>query len=214
MFSKSQLQEFIPGISKRQIDEARRHADLRGPGKPSSPPEIRRMRLEATKTDHFLDFISSSSLLQDVSYGTKSLKLDSGEKLRVRLQYDHKQATNAILLWKAYLLRTVTQEKAKQDILANLGKRSTLMIMDWAMKFQAMKFRERMDHFFGKLGRSWHVTCAIKREDHGRLEVDTFVHLFDSCVQDWFSQCCVNYRTHHFCDEDGRSTAHQSLPTL
>ena len=83
MFSKSQLQEFIPGISKRQIDEARRHADLRGPGKPSSPPEIRRMRLEATKTDHFLDFISSSSLLQDVSYGTKSLKLDSGEKLLV-----------------------------------------------------------------------------------------------------------------------------------
>jgi len=66
IFSKSQLQEILPGISKRQIDEARRHADLRGPGKLPSPPEIRRMRLEATKTDHFLDFISSSSLLQDV----------------------------------------------------------------------------------------------------------------------------------------------------
>jgi len=83
IFSKSQLQEILPGISKRQIDEARRHADLQGPGKLPSPPEIRRMRLEATKTDHFLDFISSSSLLQDVSYGTKSLKLDSGDKLLV-----------------------------------------------------------------------------------------------------------------------------------
>ena len=334
MFSKSQLQEFIPGISKRQIDEARRHADLRGPGKPSSPPEIRRMRLEATKTDHFLDFISSPSLLQDVSYGTKSLKLDSGEKLlvpaiirtvipsriikqyqsfcksvefkpysertlfrildacgveafdklasivtllqdngvdvswanaithdlkagkrylktdykthmssegrckdhcttfslsdlnnaeysescnhehdpachecarlacvcdaitvkineknvswteeqRVRVQYDHKQATNAILLRKAHLLRTVTQEKVKQDILANLDKGSTRMIMDWAMKFQPMEFRERMDDFFGKRGRSWHVTCAIKREDDGRLEV-TAVSRFGSVLR-------------------------------
>ena len=72
IFNKSQLQEIVPGILKRQIDDARRHADLRGPGKPSIPPEIRRMRLEATKTDHFLDFICSSSLLQDVSYGTKS----------------------------------------------------------------------------------------------------------------------------------------------
>ncbi|XP_067037496.1 uncharacterized protein [Acropora muricata] len=378
IFSKSQLQEILPGISKRQIDEARKHTDLRGPGKLPSPPEIRRMRLEATKTDHFLDFISSSSLLQDVSYGTKSLKLDSGEKLlvpaairtvipsriikqyqsfcesvefkpysdrtlfrildacsaskqvtlqgldyiategveafdklksnvtllqdsgvdviwaneitqdlkackrylktdykthisseerckdhctifslsdpnntehskscdhehdlschecarlacvcdaiaikiddknnclteeqRVRARYDYKQATKSIYLWKAHLLRTVTQEKAKQDILANLDKGSTLMIMDWAMKFQPMKFRERMDDFFGKRGRSWHVTCAIKREEDDRLEVDTFVHLFDTCVQDWFS-----YRTHPFSGQDRKSTTHQSLLTL
>lgn len=81
IFSKIQTQEIIPGISKTQIDEARRHADLKGPGKTPSPPEIRRMRLEATKTDHFLDFILLLSLLQDVLYGTKSLKFDSGEKL-------------------------------------------------------------------------------------------------------------------------------------
>ena len=61
-FSKSQLMEIIPGISKRQIDDTRRHADLRGPGKPSNAPEIIRVHLDATKTDHFLDFISSSSL--------------------------------------------------------------------------------------------------------------------------------------------------------
>ena len=73
----------IPGISKRQTDEARKHADLRGPGRPQNPPEIRRMRLDTTKMDHFLEFISSSALLQDVSYGTKLLKLDSEETLLV-----------------------------------------------------------------------------------------------------------------------------------
>ena len=109
----------------------------------------------------------------------------------VRAQYDHKQATNSILLRKAHPLRTVNQEKAKQDILARLNKGSTLMIMDLAMKFQPMKFRELMDDCFGKRGRTWHVTCAIKKEDDDTLKVDNFEHLFDTCVQDWFSAASV-----------------------
>ena len=34
--------------------------------------------------------------------------------------------------------------------------------------------------------RNWHVSCSIKRasEDEDRVEVDTFVHIFDSCTQD------------------------------
>ena len=113
------------------------------------------------------------------------------EEQRVRVQYDHKQATNSILLCRVHLLRTVNQEKAKQDILVRLDKRSTLMIMDLAMKFQLLKFRELMDDCFGKSGRGWHVTCAIKKEDDDTLEVDTFEHLFDTCVQDWFSATLV-----------------------
>ena len=115
------------------------------------------------------------------------------EEQRARSQYDHKQATNSILSWKAHLIRTVVQEKAKQDVLTNLDKESTLLIMDWAMKFLPMKFRERMDDFYGKRGRSWHVTCSIKRTsvDEDRVEVDTFVHIFDSCTQDWFSVASI-----------------------
>ena len=115
------------------------------------------------------------------------------EEQRARSQYDHKQAINSIILWKAHLLRTVVQEKAKQDVLTNLNKESTLLIMDWAMKFLPMNFRERMDDFYSKGGRSWHVTCSIKRasEDEDRVEVDTFVHIFDSCTQDWFSVASI-----------------------
>ena len=358
-FSKSELQEIIPGLSKRQIDDARTHANLRGPGKHVNPPEIHRMRLETTKNYHFLEFISTFSLLQDVSYGTKTIKLDSGEKLllpaairtlipfriikqyqsycdsvdfkscsertlfrileacsaskqislqgrdyiategneafekikhivsllgdygveltwadkitkdlkankrylktdykahisseerckdhcttfslsdrsnaefsgscnhehdlschecsrltnfieeinaklndkfipltddlRARLLHEQNQATKCIHAWKSKLLHTIVQDNAKQNILANLDRGSMLMIMDWAMKFQPMKSREQMDDFFGKRGRSWHVTCVIKGgDDKGdqSFEVETFVHLLDACVQDWFS---------------------------
>lgn len=110
--------------------------------------------------------------------------------LRARLLQEQNQATKCIHAWKSHLLRTIVQDNAKQDILANLDCGSMLMIMDWAMKFQPMKFREQMDDFFGKRGRSWHVTCVIKRGDDSgdqRVEVETFVHLLDACVQDWFS---------------------------
>ena len=65
--------------------------------------------------------------------------------------------------------------------------------MDWATKFLPMKFRERMDDFYGKRGRNLHVTCSIKRasEDEDRVEVDIFVHIFDSCIQDWFSVASI-----------------------
>ena len=37
------------------------------------------------------------------------------------------------------------------------------------------------------------MTCSIKRasEDEDRVEVDTFVHIFDSCTQDWFSVASI-----------------------
>ena len=37
------------------------------------------------------------------------------------------------------------------------------------------------------------MTCSIKRasEDEGRVEVDKFVHIFDSCTQDWFSVASI-----------------------
>ena len=91
------------------------------------------------------------------------------------------------------MLRTVVQEKAKLDVLTNLDKERTLLTMDWAMKFLSMKFRERMNDLYDKRGRSWHVTCSIKRvsEDEDRVDVDTFVHIFDSCTQDWFSVASI-----------------------
>ena len=57
------------------------------------------------------------------------------------------------------------------------------------MKFLPMKFRERMDDFYGKRGKSWPVTSLIKRAS--KVEVDTFVHIFDSCTQDCISVASI-----------------------
>ena len=82
-YSKSELLALIPGLSKWRIDEARKHAFQTKPGQPIDPPRITRCRLGAVKVDHFLDFLSSPSVLQDVAYGTRTLKLESGESLEI-----------------------------------------------------------------------------------------------------------------------------------
>ena len=73
----------IPGLIKWRIDEAGKYAFTKKPGQPIEPPMLRRTRLDSAKVDHLLDFISSPSFLQDVAYGTRSLKLSTGEKIEI-----------------------------------------------------------------------------------------------------------------------------------
>ena len=82
-FSKQELREMIPGLSKWQIDRARRHAAKEGPGHQVVPIPIKRTRLDPVKTSHFVNFIARPNFLQDVAYGTRELKLDSGEKITI-----------------------------------------------------------------------------------------------------------------------------------
>ena len=82
-YSKTELLQLVPGLTKFRIDEARKHAIQTKPGQPIEPPTITRTRLDPVKVDHFLDFISSPTFLQDVAYRMKTLKLSSGENVEI-----------------------------------------------------------------------------------------------------------------------------------
>ena len=356
-YSKSDLQELIPGLSKYKIDLARKHASEVGGGKPPPEVTIRRSRLDPVKVDHFIDFISTSLYLQDVAFGTRNLKMDDGRKITIpnairtvipsriirqyqnycssnnfepasestlyrvlrvcsasqqkslqgldyylteggrafdtlsdmltslrdngcdgefcreaghdlkasklylksdfkthvsvadgcshhclqyalsdpksdtfsskcnhnhilhcercsaldlvmnnikekimsstlsqdekeRMMYEFDIAKSDIEAWKAHIARTSNQECAKHDVLNNLNDSSVLLVMDWAMKFLPMRFREQMSDFYGKRGRSWHVSCVISKEN-GSYEVECYVHIFNSCTQNWYAVASV-----------------------
>ena len=62
-FSKKELREMIPGLSKWQIDQARRHVAEEGPGQPVVSQPIKRTRLDPVKTNHFINFIASANFI-------------------------------------------------------------------------------------------------------------------------------------------------------
>ena len=66
------------------------------------------------------------------------------------LQHDVISAIDKIEAWKAHILRAVHQDVAKDDILDCMTPQQTLIVMDWAMKFLPMKFRETQGEWFGK----------------------------------------------------------------
>ncbi|RUA04226.1 MAG: hypothetical protein DSY43_06820 [Gammaproteobacteria bacterium] len=111
------------------------------------------------------------------------------EEQKEDLNHDFNCARSNILDWKAHVLRASNQERAKQDFLHDMkAGEEALVVMDWAMKFNQLKFREKQSEWFGKRGLSWHISSVImKSKETKEIEVRSFAHLFDSCTQDWYA---------------------------
>ena len=108
------------------------------------------------------------------------------------LLYDFDRAKVDILRWKAHIIRSVNEEQAKQDSMKSVDATSAVIIMDWAMKFLQMKYREKQSDWFGKRGLSWHISTVItKNFSTGKVELKSYAHILDSCQQDWYAVCSI-----------------------
>ena len=88
------------------------------------------------------------------------------------LIYDFKQARTDIFQWKAHIVRSVNQEAAKQDQLEMIANNpeSVLVVMNLAIKFLQLRYREKKSDWYGKRGLSWHISTAghLQRSGKGR----------------------------------------------
>ena len=79
--------------------------------------------------------------------------------------------------WKAHILRAAHQDTTKSAVVENLANNQVLIIMDWAMKFLPISYCETQRNWFGKKGKSWHVSVAVKKGDDGETEVAGMIYL-------------------------------------
>jgi len=99
------------------------------------------------------------------------------------LLYIYQQAVQAIDAWKAHLLRSVQQDKARTDVLDNIDNTSVHITQDWAMKFLPQKYRESQADWFAKRGISWHISVIVRKQD-GKLQHQAMVHIVKDASQD------------------------------
>jgi hypothetical protein len=92
-------------------------------------------------------------------------------ELKSELLKDIEIAECSILSWKQHLIRSVNQDRCRQDLLQNLKNDEVLIIMDWAMKFLPLSFREKQSEWFGQKGLNWHVCVCIFKDDESNLKV-------------------------------------------
>ena len=80
-FTRPELLILIPSLTKWKIDQARQHAIDVGKGQAVPQEPIYRARISSTQIHHFVDYISRPDMVQDVAFGTNTLKLSSGESI-------------------------------------------------------------------------------------------------------------------------------------
>ena len=80
--SLKELTHYIPGVTPYRFNIARHHRLLHGRGAIVPTDITRRMKVDFAKVDHFLDFITSSHIVQDMPFGEKMLKLSAGEVIK------------------------------------------------------------------------------------------------------------------------------------
>ena len=97
----------------------------------------------------------------------------SGAEQRDEIQHEMDNALQKLEGWKAHILRAAHQDGAKRAVLDSLQTNQVMVIMDWAMKFLPASFRETQRDWFGKKGKSWHISVAITKNEDGEIEVST-----------------------------------------
>lgn len=88
------------------------------------------------------------------------------------IEHDVNTSTPKLDEWKAHILQAAHQDNAKRDIIDHLKHDQVFLIMGWAMKFLPTSFRETQRDWFGKKGKSWHVTVAVTKGDNDEIEVN------------------------------------------
>lgn len=77
------ISEFIPGLTQYRFTEAKLHGLQYGRGAPVPETKSPHIRIERQQLDHFLSFITSPHLVQDMPFGEKHLQLSNGTMLTV-----------------------------------------------------------------------------------------------------------------------------------
>lgn len=81
------LEKLIPGISRHHFTAARRHAAQFGASSLSiqigSQSTILRQRIDPNQVEHFIEFITSQNIIQDLPFGRRKLRLSSGEDIDI-----------------------------------------------------------------------------------------------------------------------------------
>ena len=77
------LQSWIPGLTRYRYNVARQHAHMYEGGAEVETRSVPRMYVSASQLDHFLDFITSEHIIQELPFGERTLKLSSEKKIIV-----------------------------------------------------------------------------------------------------------------------------------
>lgn len=81
--SVERLQRWIPELTKHRFTEAKRHCLVHGRGAPIKSNPTPRQEVPTAQIDHFIAFITSSHIVQELPFGERTITLSTRETVKV-----------------------------------------------------------------------------------------------------------------------------------
>lgn len=78
-----ELQKWIPTLTRYRLNIAKHHLLLHGRGAELPHLKNTRVYIQPEKLDHFVTFITSSQIIQDLPFGEKTLKLSTHREIKI-----------------------------------------------------------------------------------------------------------------------------------
>ena len=114
------IQSYIPGLTSYRFTAARKHSLEYGRGALVPPNKSPRMRIDSKQLDHFLSYITSPHVVQDLLFGQRYLHLSSGEVL---------ETPNVIRAMIPQLILLQYQELCKESGFQPFSRNTALRIL-------------------------------------------------------------------------------------
>ena len=79
----SKLLRYIPGLTRYRFTEAKRHCLTYGRGAPVQSERSPRTDVPSSQIEHFIAFITSAHIVQDLPFGEKSITLSNKDTIKI-----------------------------------------------------------------------------------------------------------------------------------
>ena len=110
------------------------------------------------------------SVLEKVKGAISEYTMQLGKFQAEDYLHEAKNDAAKVFEWRGHILRARNQDQFKRQIFDTLKRDETFVMVDWTMKFIAMKFREKQVEWFAKRRINWHVSSVVVRQEES-LEV-------------------------------------------
>ena len=186
------LQNWIPGLSRYMYNTARHHVLLHGRGTLPPPSKNTRVYVSPEKLDHFITFITSAQVMQDLPFGEKVLKLSSGTEIKIPNVVRNLIPEQTIQQYRSYCKDTSFTPMSRSTLsrilkACSASIRKSLQGLDYIAADGAKAFDELQD-VVEKMARSasqslaWSTTTIDKLKQAKRYlkgDYKVYLHYFD-----------------------------------
>ena len=177
--SLTKIRKWIPGLTRFRFMVARQHALIHGSGKPvPTNPQLRTV-IPEVKLAHFLDFITSSHIIQDLPFGAKTITLSSKQIIQVPNVVRNMIPERIVKQYQAYSAESNFTPMSRSTLLRILrvcsaSTRKALQGIDYISSAGAQAF-EDLEDVADKLGEEGMGLTWAKRQKETLKEAKRYL---------------------------------------